>query len=134
MMLVYYILGSLTAIIISSFIYRYKIKQLEYKINGKLPGAKSKYLRKGIYHPRVYDYKDPQNPIKINVEAEVGELERSDTQSKIEVIDYKVISPGHNKQQKIIDITEGWHDSTKIKWLKNESKNRTDKIDNLLED
>lgn len=132
MTLLYYILGSLTTCFIASLIYRYKIKKLT--MPEKPKDESPKYLRRGIYRPIIFDNEDEYKPVQLNVICEIGEVERTDNKSKIEVIDYVIKTHGTNKSQRIVDLSEGWVESRDVEWFKLKNTKRNNAIDNLLEE
>lgn len=99
---------------------------------------KEKYIRRGLFSggfTRTYG-NDETLTEEYTVTAEIGEVERTKTKSKIEVIELRVsITSDETNKQQIIDIIEGWKDSndSEIEWFeKHPGDERAEKIDELL--
>lgn len=99
--------------------------------------VKEKYSRRGLYKN---DYSISNNGVKstdITVTFEVGEIESTDTLSKVEVISIKTNRSEFNKndseQEKLkVMIDNSWIESKDIQWITTIAQIRNDKIDQIL--
>ena len=98
---------------------------------------KSKYLRRGIYDHTFESTDITGRKTNIDVQFEVGEIERTGNKSKIEVIR---LTPNQteysteNYKKKMIDlINHTWIVSTSFDWIEDDvTEKRNQKIDELL--
>ncbi len=95
------------------------------------------YSRRGLYYQ---DYNISQGGVPggtLSVTFEVGEIDYSDTKSKIEVISIKTNRSEYNKSSDDLErvtkmADQSWVDSKEIEWIQSASKSRNDKIDKIL--
>ena len=99
---------------------------------NKLP----KYTRRGLYSGT---YALSQMGVKrydVIVQFELGELESTDTMSKVEVISCVTnqSSCNNDKDRKEFSdlVNNSWMDSNQIQWITTVSSKRNDKIDQIL--
>jgi len=101
------------------------------------PKKKRKYIRRGLYTGEfTRTYGNSSNKDDYTASAEIIEVERTKTKSKVEVVNLKtsMTSDERNRNQ-IIDIIEGWIDSndSHIEWFeKHPGDERASKIDDIL--
>ena len=98
----------------------------------------SKYLRRGLY---TNSYTISQNGSKtgeVTVQFEVGELEKTSTKSKIEVINLSTSSAAYNKEGDDRDkmksmVNNLWIDSKEVEWIEDPvQKMREEKLNEIL--
>jgi len=97
---------------------------------------KPKYLRRGIYN-HTFEVTDFGHKIDIHVQFEVGEIERTVNNSKIEVINIvpntTVYSTESYKRKMIGLVNHTWVDSSSFDWIEDDmSEKRNKKIDQIL--
>jgi hypothetical protein len=95
-----------------------------------------KYSRRGLYSN---SYSISQHGIKkhdVTVQFEIGELESTDTMSKVEVISCITNRSQHNKESEKKEfiglINNSWIRSNDIQWITTIASQRNDKIDQIL--
>jgi hypothetical protein len=107
------------------------------KVN-KTKTKEPKYLRRGLY---TNSYSISQNGYKtgeVNVQFEVGELEKTLGMSKVEVISLSTSSAVYNKEGDDRDriksmVNNLWLDSSQIEWIEDPiQKMREEKINEIL--
>ena len=107
------------------------------KIN-KIKTKRPKYLRRGLY---TNSYSLSQNGYKtgeITVQFEVGELEKTSTKSKVEVINLSTSSAVYNKEGDDRNrmksmVNNLWIDSTEIEWVEDAlQQKREEKLNEIL--
>jgi len=127
MFYLYYILGIITGIFLL------KIYQL-IKIN-KQKTKRPKYLRRGIY---TNSYSINSGAKNVDAQFEVGELEKTQNRSKVEVINLSTSSAefnseGASKNQMISMVNNSWIDSNLIEWIEDPiQKIREEKLNEIL--
>ena len=96
------------------------------------------YLRKGLYTQK---YQVTQLGVKvreIEVDFEVAEIERTQTKSKVKVLDMVSTSADYNsassQRDKLKSMVENsWVDSNEIEWIEEDlSEKRNEKINKIL--
>ena len=98
---------------------------------------KPKYLRRGIYN-HTFEVTDTfDHKSDIHVQFEVGEIERTVNNSKIEVINIvpntTVYSTESYKRKMIGLVNHTWVDSSSFDWIEDDmSEKRNKKIDQIL--
>jgi hypothetical protein len=98
---------------------------------------KPKYLRRGIYN-HTFEVTDTfGHKSDIHVQFEVGEIERTVNNSKIEVINIvpntTVYSTESYKRKMIGLVNHTWVDSSSFDWIEDDmSEKRNKKIDQIL--
>ena len=104
------------------------------KTKTKVP----KYLRRGLY---TNSYSLSQNGYKtgeVTVQFEVGELEKTSTKSKVEVINLSTSSAVYNKEGDDRNrmksmVNNLWIDSTEIEWVEDAlQQKREEKLNEIL--
>lgn len=107
------------------------------KIN-KTKTKRPKYLRRGLY---TNSYSISQNGYKtgeVTVQFEVGELEKTSTKSKVEVINLSTSSAVYNKEgddrNKMKSMVNNlWIDSSEIEWVEDHlQQKRDEKLNEIL--
>jgi hypothetical protein len=106
-------------------------------LHFKKTSQKNKYLRRGIYDHTFEATGFAGNKTKVGVQFEVGELERTENKSKIEVIrvtpDTTEYSTEHYKKKMTDLINHSWIVSTSFDWIEDDvTEKRNQKIDQLL--
>ena len=96
----------------------------------------SSYLRRGLIKGD-YVITDPLSTDKINVQFEVGELESTDTRSKVVVIslvtDNSLYNQSEIEKKKLSSMIDmSWVKSSDIEWITSSSDSRNKKIDEIL--
>ena len=96
----------------------------------------SSYLRRGLIKGD-YVITDPLSTDKINVQFEVGELESTDTRSKVVVIslvtDNSLYNQSEIEKKKLSSMIDmSWVKSSDIEWITSTSDSRNKKIDEIL--
>lgn len=96
----------------------------------------SSYLRRGLIRGD-YVITDPLSTDKINVQFEVGELESTDTRSKVVVIslvtDNSLYNQSEIEKKKLSSMIDmSWVKSSDIEWITSSSDSRNKKIDEIL--
>ena len=99
--------------------------------------TKSKYLRRGIYDHQFEATDLLDNKTKIDVQFEVGELEKTSTKSKIEVIsvtpNMSEYSTDTYKSRLKSLINHTWISSSDFDWIEDDlAQKRNSKIDEIL--
>jgi hypothetical protein len=126
-----FILGIITGI------FFLKIYQSIKKPN-KTKKQQSKYLRRGLY---INSYNINTAGVKtgsVDVQFEVGELEKTSNRSKVEVINLSTSSATYNKEGDDRDriksmINNSWVNSNEIEWIEDDlSQKRDEKLNELL--
>jgi hypothetical protein len=103
----------------------------------KPPVVVEKYSRRGLLH-KQYSVNDGSTGRKSTIECvfEVGELESTDTLSKIEVIDLKPNQSQYNtdyERKRLLGMVDkSWETSKDIHWITSAADKRNQKIDQLL--
>lgn len=98
---------------------------------------KEKYFRRGLLH-KQYTVTEGLTGGKSTIDCifEVGELESTDTLSKIEVIDFKPNRSEYNTdyERKRLSalVDKSWKKSKEIHWITTAADKRNQKIDQLL--
>ena len=107
-------------------------------ISSKKKDKSDLYLRRGLIK-RDYTITDPLSSGKepINVHFEVGELESTDTRSKVVVIslvtDKSLYNQSEIEKKKLISMIDmSWVKSSDIEWITSSSDLRNKKIDEIL--
>ncbi len=107
-------------------------------ISSKKKDKSDLYLRRGLIK-RDYTITDPLSTSKepINVHFEVGELESTDTRSKVVVIslvtDKSLYNQSEIEKKKLISMIDmSWVKSSDIEWITSSSDLRNKKIDEIL--
>ena len=96
-----------------------------------------KYSRRGLLH-KQYSVFDGSTGRKSTIECvfEVGELESTDTLSKIEVIDLKPNQSQYNtdyERKRLLGMVDkSWETSKDIHWITSAADKRNQKIDEIL--
>jgi hypothetical protein len=96
-----------------------------------------KYSRRGLLN-KQYSVFDGSTGRKSTIECvfEVGELESTDTLSKIEVIDLKPNQSQYNtdyERKRLLEMVDkSWETSKDIHWITSAADKRNQKIDQLL--
>ncbi len=98
---------------------------------------KPKYLRRGIYNRAIEVTDTFGHKSDIHVQFEVGEIERTVNNSKIEVINIvpntTVYSTESYKSKMIGLVNHTWVDSSSFDWIEDDmSEKRNKKIDQIL--
>lgn len=100
-------------------------------------GSKSKYLRRGILYREYSVSNGGVRVSEFSCQLEVGEIERTDKKSKIEIINYIPSGTQHSsesdekKVRKLVD--KSWIDSSEIEWITNSlSDQRNQKLNQIL--
>jgi len=106
--------------------------------NKKSP-VKEKYIRRGLYKIQYQVTKGPEEKPAGNIDAvfEIGEIECTDTLSKIEVISVKTNLSEYNnskvEQDRLISMADNsWIKSSEITWITTVVEKRNNKIDEIL--
>jgi len=108
-----------------------------YQIGKPKKVVKDKYSRRGLYKSEYSVSIAGVNNGDVQVVFEVGELESTDTLSKIEVISVKTNRSEYNtsqheqKKMKTM-IDQSWIDSNSIQWITTLAEIRNNKIDEIL--
>lgn len=103
----------------------------------KKPTVVEKYSRRGLLH-KQYSVTDGATGKKSTIDCvfEVGELESTDTLSKIEVIDLKPSQSSYNTdyERKRLSgmVDKSWEKSAEIHWITTTADKRNQKIDEIL--
>lgn len=103
--------------------------------DNKDQNSESNYIRRGIF---VNEYSSGIgiNKKSFEVQFELGELESTSTKSKVEVISMSASKSEFNNEstKKTLSgmINYTWLSSSDIEWIDDTSKNRNDKIDQIL--
>lgn len=99
--------------------------------------SRSKYLRRGILHREYSVSNGGVRVSEFSCQLEVGELERTDKKSKIEIINYIPSGTQHSsesdekKVRKLVD--KSWIDSAEVEWITNSlSDQRNQKLNQIL--
>lgn len=107
-------------------------------ISSKEKDKPDLYLRRGLIK-RDYTITDPLSTSKepINVHFEVGELESTDTRSKVVVIslvtDKSLYNQSEIEKKKLSSMIDmSWVKSSDIEWITSSSDLRNKKIDEIL--
>ena len=107
------------------------------KIN-KTKTKRPKYLRRGLY---TSSYSISQNGYKtgeVTVQFEVGELEKTSTKSKVEVINLSTSSAVYNREGDDRNrmksmVNNLWIDSSEIEWVEDHlQQKRDEKLNEIL--
>jgi len=132
MFYLYYILGIITGIFLL------KIYQL-IKINKqKQKTKKPKYLRRGIYTNSYTISNSGVHTGSVDVQFEIGELEKTSNKSKVEVINISTSNAEYNREGPSRDrlvsmINISWIDSNLIEWIEDPiQKIRDEKLNEIL--
>lgn len=106
--------------------------------NSKSEDTKTKepkYTRRGIW-TNDYSIGSGDKRKSLEVQFELGELESTSTKSKVEVISMSASKSEFNNEstKKTLSgmINYTWLSSSDIEWIDDISKNRNDKIDQIL--
>jgi len=106
--------------------------------NSKSEDTKTKepkYTRRGIW-TNDYSIGSGDKRKSLEVQFELGELESTSTKSKVQVISMSVSKSEFNNEstKKTLSgmINYTWLSSSDIEWIDDTSKNRNDKIDQIL--
>ncbi len=108
-----------------------------YQIGKPKKVVKDKYSRRGLYKSEYSVSIAGVNNGDVQVVFEVGELESTDTLSKIEVISVKTNRSEYNtsqheqKKMKTM-IDQSWIDSNSIQWITTLAEIRNNKIDEIF--
>ena len=109
-----------------------KEKETETKESKK---EEPNYIRRGIWS-NGYSGGSGENKKKFEVQFELGELESTSTKSKVEVISMVAsrseCNDNQTKQKLAEMVNYTWMLSSDIEWIDDTSKNRNDKIDQIL--
>ncbi len=94
------------------------------------------YMRRGILE-KSFQVTNPSGVYQVDVQFEVGELERTSTKSKIEVISTYPAQSRFNSERDKSEFKEltnhTWIDSNQFEWIEdNVSEKRNQKIDEIL--
>jgi hypothetical protein len=92
------------------------------------------YIKRGLYI-KSYEVTNTYGSYDIDVTFEVGEVDYTDTLSKVKVISFKTNKSEYNQgpQGKLVSmIDNSWIISSDIKWIKSTTKDRDDKINQIL--
>ena len=129
---VLFICGLFTGFIIRSIFF-------SSKNSGRKSGEMEKsYLRKGLYTQK---YQVTQLGVKvreIEVDFEVAEIERTQTKSKVKVLDMVSSSAEYNNASSQRDklksmIENSWIESNEVEWIEDDlSEKREEKINKIL--
>lgn len=127
MLILYFILSFSLGLFIGQI-----VPQIIPKIKSKKNNVSEKYLRRGILQ---HGFKSGSR--SISTQFEIGEIERTGTKSKIEVI-HTVCDIGEfnseyykNQQKGLINLT--WIESSKVEWIEDDiSEKRNQKINDIL--
>lgn len=95
------------------------------------------YSRRGLYYQEYNLSKGGVPDGTLSVTFEVGEIDYSETKSKIEVLSIKTNRSEYNKSSDDLErvtkmADQSWVDSKEIEWIQSASKSRNDKIDKIL--
>lgn len=111
---------------------------LKYNVKGVKKDTKlKKYSRRGLYEK---SFETSQYSIKtgtIDVQYEVGEIEKTSSRSKIEVISLhsskSSYNSGEDKKRLIEMVNNSWAESSEIEWIEDDiQKVREDKLNEIL--
>jgi hypothetical protein len=96
-----------------------------------------KYTRRGLYKNEYSISRGGEPAGTVDVTFEVGELEYTDTLSKVEVISVKTNRSEYNndkdEQKKMATmIDDSWIESSSINWITTVVQKRNEKIDKIL--
>lgn len=96
-----------------------------------------KYTRRGLYKNEYSISRGGQSAGMVDVTFEVGELESTDTLSKVEVISVKTNRSEYNndkdEQKKMAAmVDDSWIESVSINWITTVVQKRNEKIDKIL--
>ena len=129
---VFFICGFFTGFIIRSIFF-------SSKNSGRKSGEMEKsYLRKGLYTQK---YQITQLGVKvseIDVNFEVGEIEKTKNKSKVKVLDMVSTSADYNSASSQRDklksmVQNSWVNSSEIEWIEEDlSEKRNEKINKIL--
>ncbi len=107
--------------------------------SNKKPPVKEKYIRRGLYQTQYQITKGREDRPAGNIDTvfEVGEIECTDTLSKIEVISVKTNLSEYNnskvEQDRLICMVDNsWIKSSEITWITTVVEKRNNKIDEIL--
>ncbi len=129
---VLFICGFFTGFIIRPLFFSSK------RSDKKSANMEKTYLRKGLYTQK---YQVTQLGVKvreIEVDFEVAEIERTQTKSKVKVLDMVSTSADYNsassQRDKLKSMVENsWVDSNEIEWIEEDlSEKRNEKINKIL--
>jgi hypothetical protein len=95
--------------------------------------GKIKYLRRGIYTNSYSVYKLGLVTGIVEVQFEIGELEKTSDKSKVHVINVSASKTDSNKESLKSIIHNSWIESTKIEWIEDSiEKIREEKLNKIL--
>ena len=129
---VFFICGFFTGFIIRPLFFSSK------RSDKKSANMEKTYLRKGLYTQK---YQVTQLGVKvreIEVDFEVAEIERTQTKSKVKVLDMVSTSADYNsassQRDKLKSMVENsWVNSSEIEWIEEDlSEKRNEKINKIL--
>jgi hypothetical protein len=125
-----FIIGLILGLIPGGILYRAKYK--EKKRLSLIP----KHIRRGILTNECGISRAGTKLYDVEVQFEVGELESTDTMSKIEVISCTVSQSSSNSEKDRKEFSDmvnnSWVDSDRIKWITSTASKRNSKIDQIL--
>jgi hypothetical protein len=105
---------------------------------NKVKKEQSKYLRRGLYSNSYSITTAGVQTGTVDVQFEVGELERTSLKSKIEVINLSTSSAAYNREGQDRDriksmINNSWVSSNEIEWIEDDlSQKRDEKLNEIL--
>ena len=129
---VFFICGFFTGFIIRPLFFSSK------RSDKKSANMEKTYLRKGLYTQK---YQVTQLGVKvreIEVDFEVAEIERTQTKSKVKVLDMVSTSADYNSASSQRDklksmVQNSWVNSSEIEWIEEDlSEKRNEKINKIL--
>jgi len=132
MEVVFFICGFFTGFIIRPLFFSSK------RSDKKSANMEKTYLRKGLYTQK---YQVTQLGVKvreIEVDFEVAEIERTQTKSKVKVLDMVSTSADYNSASSQRDklksmVQNSWVNSSEIEWIEEDlSEKRNEKINKIL--
>lgn len=129
------LLAFITGIILG-YVTKHSIHVIKNKNNK--PKIKNEYLRRGIYNNSYTISRQGSKIGEVDVQFEIGEIERTSTKSKVRVIALKASSAEYNKGGDDNDklksmIDNSWLNSQEIEWIETPiDKIRDEKIDQIL--
>jgi hypothetical protein len=130
------LLAFITGIILG-YITKHSIHVFKNKDN-KSKKIKNEYLRRGIYNNSYTISRQGSKIGEVDVQFEIGEIERTSAKSKVRVITLKASSAEYNKGGDDYDklksmIDNSWLISQEIEWIETPiDKIRDEKIDQIL--
>lgn len=101
---------------------------------GKPKAKDEKYSRRGLYET---SYTVNSTSESVEVTFEIGEIEATDTLSKVKVLSVKTNRSEYNNSDMQLRniksmINESWIESSKVNWITTVAQKRNEKIDQIL--